>query len=324
MNKKLLLTLLVMTTQISGCSTQKAGGNIDIILDRPLNILCSTYPVYEWTKSIVGDIGTIELLMDNGVDPHNYQATADDLIQMQTSDLIIYIGGDSESWITDVIDNNSDIQYINLMASLDKYTKDEEIIEGMEHNHDEHDHSSCSHSHVQDEHIWLSVKLAKEACNVISDAISTIDTTNVQTYSINLASYIEELDKLDNKYEQVVDNSDMDIIIFGDRFPFRYLLDDYDINYYAAFTGCSTDTEASFETIVFLAEKLDEEMVSSISYVSDSNKKIAETIVSSSQDDNREFIQFNSMEIVDHTDSSISYISIMEDNLASLEMALGR
>ncbi|OON92503.1 MAG: hypothetical protein ATN34_01140 [Epulopiscium sp. Nele67-Bin002] len=373
MRKNFLIGLSVIGLALTGCSTTAETTyevptqlvNNFSANNNSYDILCSSYPVYEWTKAVVGDSPNIEvtLLMDNGVDLHNYQATAADIIKINTSDVCIYIGGDSEYWIEDVVEGNG----IKLMNELENYIKEEAYSDGMQHDHDhdhDHDHEhteDCDHDHEHtdecdhdhddhdhiheeeaeeeacqmeccavttahvhdDEHIWLSAKLAVLATEIIADAVIALDPANESIYNANAQSYITQLEQLDSAFQEVVDNSTINTLIFGDRFPFLYLVEDYGIDYYAAFSGCSTETEATFETIIFLAEKLDETDAASVCYISDTNKSIAE-VVSFSANTEQPLVQFNSIEIVTQDDiaAGVTYLELMYQNVAALEKAL--
>ncbi|OON98255.1 MAG: hypothetical protein ATN36_01095 [Epulopiscium sp. Nele67-Bin005] len=389
--RKFLLggALITLCSVVAGCGSSSAldTPSNNAVNDDKFNVLCSSYPVYEWTRAIVGDDTNVEvsLLMNNGVDPHNYQASASDIAKISESDLVIYIGGDSEGWIDDALFNLKDVHYVSLVHELSGFVLEENLDnifnasdcceedhthdhdhedecedecceEDHAHDHDheeecedecceedhahDHDHEEecedecceedhthdhdehCDHSHV-DEHIWLSAKLAKEASSVIAKELIYIDKEFASSYSDNLDLYLEELDILDNKFQQVVDNARHKTLIFGDRFPFRYLADDYNLEAYAAFSGCSTDTEASFETIVFLSEMLNETEAEAVSYISESSRAIANTVISSSNKKSSPTVQFTSMELVSPSDiGKVSYIDLMEVNLKALEEAL--
>ena len=190
----------------------------------------------------------------------------------------------------------------------------EEICEHLE-GHDGHESG-----HESDEHIWLSLRNAKKCVEAIKEVLCQLDSSNQEIYESNAEEYIKKLEMLDAKYEDVVDKSKNDTLVFGDRFPFRYLVDDYNLNYYAAFAGCSTESEASFNTITFLAKKLDELGLTSILTIEGNNHKIAETIIKNTANKDQKILTLNSMQ--GRILEGDTYLSIMEANLEVLKKAL--
>lgn len=220
---------------------------------KPLKIVTTIFPEYDWVREILGDKADhaeVTMLLDNGVDLHSYQLTADDIIKISDCDLFIHVGGESDGWVEDALKEaaNKDMQVINLLDVLGEQVKEEEVVEGMEAEEEE---SEDEDEPEDDEHVWLSLKNAETLCNAITDALEEIDPANKDAYAANTASYLEKLAALDGEYQTVVDNAARKTVLFGDRFPFRYLVDDYGLSYYAAFAGCSAETEASFETYFF-------------------------------------------------------------------------
>ena len=205
------------------------------------------------------------------------------------------------------------------MTNLAKLVKTEEIVEGMQEEGEEEEHGL-----ENDEHIWLSVKNAKEMTKVIANKMMELDSANKDQIESSAKDYISKLDELDKKFAEATNAKKFDTVLFGDRFPFRYLVDNYGIKYYAAFSGCSAEAEASFETVVFLAKKLDELGLTHVCALEGNEPKIAETIINASGDKNRDIILFDSMEgITDVKDTdNINYIKIMEKNLEALKKAI--
>ena len=277
-------------------------------------------------REILGDKADraeVTMLLDNGVDLHSYQPTADDIIKISDCDLFIYVGGESDGWVEDVLKEaaNKDMQVINLLDVLGEQVKEEEVVEGME---TEEEESEDEDEPEYDEHVWLSLKNAETLCSAITDALEEIDPANKDAYAANAASYLEKLAALDGEYQTVVDNAARKTVLFGDRFPFRYLVDDYGLSYYAAFVGCSAETEASFETISFLAGKVDELGLPCVLTIEGAQHKIAETIVQNSAAKNQSILTLDSMQSTTSTDvaNGTTYLSVMESNLDVLKQAL--
>ena len=275
----------------------------------------------------------VTMLLDNGVDLHSYQPTINDIAKISDCDMFIYVGGESDGWVNDALKNakNDKMKVINLLEVLGDSVKTEELIEGMQeeehdHHHDNEEITEEKHEHEEekDEHVWLSLKNAKILCKVIADNLSEIDPENKDIYSANVSVYIEKLSALDEEYKKMVNGSNRKIVLFGDRFPFRYLVDDYGLDYYAAFVGCSAETEASFETVAFLSKKTDELKLPCVLTIEGANHKIAETVVANTYAKNQKVLTMDSMQSTTSSDvkNGITYISVMEKNLDILREAL--
>ena len=294
--------------------------------DGKIKIVATIFPEYDWVKAVMGDKAEgadITLLLDNGVDLHSYQPTAEDILKISTCDMFIYVGGESDEWVEDALATaqNKDICVINLMEVLGENVKEEETVEGMQEEK-EHDHEDGDKEY--DEHVWLSLKNAGTLVEAIADGLTKTDQSNAQIYKANADSYISELKQLDEEYAETVDKAPIKTILFGDRFPFRYMADDYGIRYYAAFVGCSAETEASFETISFLARKADELDLPAVITIEGSDKKLAETIVKNTASENMKILTMDSMQAATSKDAAegITYISVMRKNLEVLREAL--
>ena len=277
-------------------------------------------------REILGDKADhaeVSMLLDNGVDLHSYQPTADDIIKISDCDLFLYVGGESDGWVEDALKEatNKEMQVINLLDVLGEQVKEEEVVEGMEAEEEE---SEDENEPEYDEHVWLSLKNAETLCNAITDALEEIDPANKDAYAANAASYLEKLAALDGEYQTVVDNAARKTVLFGDRFPFRYLVDDYGLSYYAAFAGCSAETEASFGTISFLAGKVDELRLPCVLTIEGAQHKVAETIVQNTAEKNQSILTLDSMQSTTSTDvaNGTTYLSVMESNLDVLKQAL--
>ena len=292
-----------------------------------LSIVCTVFPEYDWVREITNgheENFEITYLLSNGSDMHSYQPTVDDMIKISSCDLFIYIGGESDKWTKDAIKQakNKDLKTISLLDSLGSSVKEEEHKEGMQDSDEEdHDHEEQAE---YDEHIWLSLKNAETLCNSIAEEIYSLDPENKTDYQNNLMDYCKQLENLDTQYSETLSNVPNKTLIFGDRFPFRYLVDDYGLDYYAAFSGCSAETEASFETITFLSDKIDEINADTIFTIEGSDDSIANAIISSTEKKNQKIAHLNSIQSVnsEQVKNGTTYISIMKSNLDILKEAL--
>ena len=327
--KKILITCAMLVT--AACAFAKT------------KIVTTIFPEYDWVKEILGNNikdSDLTLLIGNGVDLHSYQPSIQDVAKISTADVFIYVGGESDGWVADALKNakNKNMKVINLLEVLGDKVKEEEVIEGMqaeeEEEHEHHDHEAEGHHHHHhssdeeeveyDEHVWLSVRNAKILCTEITNALCDVDSTNAAAYKANYNAYAAKLDKLDSDFTAVVKNGKKNTLLFGDRFPFRYFVDDYGLKYYAAFVGCSAETEASFETIIFLANKVDELSLNNVCQIESGNGKIAKTIIQSSKKKNAKILTFDSMQSTTTKDikKGTSYLSTMQKNLDVLKEAL--
>lgn len=307
------------------------------IAEQPTQIVTTIFPVYDWVLSLLGENpGNIEvtLLQDSGLDLHNYQPTVADILSIGSSDLFIYVGGESDGWVEGALKNavNPGLRAINLLSALGEAAHTEELVEGMEaeaHDH-EHDHDDDDHDHdheeepTYDEHVWLSLRNAMVLCGQIHDALCQIDPANADYYHGTLDAYIAELSALDAEYQATVDAGTKRVLLFGDRFPFRYLTEDYHLDYYAAFLGCSAETEASFNTIAFLAGKADELGLHAVIALEGSDHQLAQTIIRTTKTQDQQIVEMNSMQSITRTDidAGARYLEIMRRNLDALRTAL--
>lgn len=322
-----------------------------------ISIVCTTFPQYDWVKNILGEEAerfNVTLLLDNGVDMHSYQPAVKDIATAGSSNLFIYVGGESDTWVEDALKEakNKDLKAINLMETLGNSVKEEEVVEGMQEERESlgHSHEKSSkekqeqtqkesHENSQeingqkeaadeepeyDEHIWLSIRNAEIMAKNIEKAIEQLDSDNAKVYQTNAENYIKKLDTLDKQYANTIQNAKYKAILFGDRFPFRYMADDYDLKYYAAFAGCSAETMAGFETVTFLAKKADELRLPVILTIENSDGRIAEAVKSNTTKKNQKILAMNSLQSVtkEQIADGITYLQVMQENLSVLSEAL--
>lgn len=290
-----------------------------------LSIVTTIFPEYDWAKEIAGEkISDIDmtLLLDNGVDMHSFQPTAQDIIKISSCDVFVYVGGESDEWVEDVLREavNKNMQVVNLMEILGDKAVEEEIIEGMQSEDAFEDNKETEY----DEHVWLSLRNAQVFVTGIADAMAKADPGNAPTYTSNAQSYNKALEQLDSRYKDAVANGGKDTLLFADRFPFRYLVDDYDLNYFAAFAGCSAETEASFDTVIFLANEINDLCLDYVLIIDNSDQKIAQTVIDNTETNTQKILIMDSMQSATSSDSAngITYVSLMEKNLDVLTEAL--
>ncbi len=314
--KQLIKTVFLLTALflLSACGAEK---DLEETKGDRIRILTTIFPLYDWAQNIVSGSGNIDTayLIDGSTDLHNYQPSAADIVSISDCDVFIYIGGESDEWVEDALKQvgNSDMVVIDLLDVLKDRVK-EESSEGIFGEEEEEQEPES------DEHVWLSVKNAMIVCEEICEKISEIDEDEKDLFSGNLDSYLKELRDLDERYMDTVSKGKKDVLLFADRFPFIYLCDDYGIGHYAAFKGCSAETEASFETIRLLAQKTDELSLSALICLEGSDTRIAQTVIENTANKDQKILQMDSMQSEIKTGES--YITIMEKNLDVLRMAL--
>ena len=350
--KKIFLMALSMAffaCMLGACDSRKQDASATPSAQAKIKVVATIFPEYDWVRAIAGASENVEvtLLMDKGTDLHSYNPSADDMVKVATSDVFIYVGGESDEWVEKALKNsvNQKRKVINLVESLGSMAKEEVLVEGMESDEHEHhgdhddDHDGDHHAEHHDgdhdgdhheegpeydEHVWLSLRNTVVLIQAIEKQLSEIDPAHASTYKANAEAYIQKLAALDGEFKKVVDGASVKTLLFGDRFPFRYFADDYGLTYFAAFAGCSAESEASFETIVFLAKKVDSLSLKNVMTLEKSDGKIASTIVQNSKAKDQKILALNSMQSVTAKDvaDGVTYLSLMESNLAVLKEAL--
>lgn len=313
-----------LSIPFAGLHTAEAG--VKDTSDKKLKIVTTIFPEYDWTRAVLGEREAdveLTMLLDNGTDLHSFQPAVKDIMKVSGCDLLIYVGSESDEWIEDALKSaqNKNMKTINLMEVLADSIKEEETVEGMQENEHGHEHED---EKEYDEHVWTSLRNASTVCDAIAETLTEMDPENKDIYQSNVEAYQKKLADLDAEYQNMVENAKQNTLLFADRFPFRYLTDDYGLNYYAAFSGCSAESEASFKTITFLAKKVDELGLNSVFTIEKSDDRIAQTVIENTKAKDQNILVLNSMqsitaqEIADGT----TYLSVMEENLKVLKEAL--
>lgn len=332
--KSIGIVLSLFLTLLSGCTGPTTAEQDENV------ILCTTFAAYDWVREILGDTDTFtcRMLVDNGVDLHSYQPSAQDIMKIADCRMLVYVGGESDTWVSDALaeSGNEDIIAISLLDLVGDRALNEVELEGVEghhhHDHDNEDHDHDEHGHEAeitdhddhyDEHVWLSLKNAIVCTETLADAITKLDSCNSKKYAANAKAYTGKLEALDADYQTMRDTATQTTILIGDRFPFLYLTEDYDIHYFAAYSGCSADVEASVHTVTYLTEKLQEYKLSAIYVVDNGTDSLARTIAETA-DMTPEILHLSSMQSVTKEDiqKGCTYLSYMEENLQMLKEGL--
>ncbi|WP_018590449.1 metal ABC transporter substrate-binding protein [Terrisporobacter glycolicus] len=347
---KKILSLLIITLISIGLFSSCAMPKSKITeSENKLNIVTTIFPQYDFARQVAGKHAEVNMLLKPGAESHSFEPTPQDIKKIQNADIFIYTGGENDTWVEDILSSMGDKkpETIKLLDCVPTVT--EEIVDGMEHEHDEkgedkHDHDSShdekdedkhehdsshdekdedKHDHEEeiDEHVWTSPKNAILIVEKIEKVLSDKDKKNSKQYLDNSVAYINKLKTLDNKFKEIAKSGKRKTILFGDRFPFRYFADDYGLKYFAAFSGCSTESEASAATVAFLTNKVKEEQIPVVFTIEFSNGKIADSICDAT---GAKKLTLHSCHNVsaDEFASGVSYFSIMEQNLEPLKEAL--
>ena len=312
----ILLALLLFAVALFGCAQANPAES------GKKSIVCTIFPQYDWVRQILGEQAgefNITLLLNSRADLHNYQPSVDDIVKISTCDLFVYVGGESDGWVSNALAQavNPDMIVINLLEVLGDAAKEEELLPGMEAE------DEGEEEEAYDEHVWLSLQNAARFCGAIYMAICELDPER-PAYLRNMMEYTNKLEALDAAYHSAVDAAAIKTLLFGDRFPFRYLTDDYGLEAFAAFPGCSAETEASFNTIADLAKKVDELKLHTVMVTESADQSIARTIIGNTAGKNQQILVLDAIQSVTMGDvqGGTTYLSIMESNLAVLKQAL--
>lgn len=312
----ILLVLVIIVTLFGACSQEPVNNDKD---SGKLKIITTIFPPYDFARNIVADKADVNMLLPLGSESHSFEPSTQDIIAIQSCDVFICIGGESEKWVEKVADSidETKVKIIYLVDLVD--AKQEEIVEGMEADEDEDEKGGAKVEY--DEHVWTSPVNAERITKSICDAICEKDEANAKEYQYNASAYTAKLEKLDSDYREMVSTAKRDRIVVADRFPFRYLCDEYNIKYSAAFAGCSASTDPSANTVKYLINKVNDEKIPVIFYIEFSQKTVANTVLQSTNAKAMELHSCHNISKEDF-DNGIGYIELMTRNLEALREAL--
>ena len=314
------LTIVFLTLALC-LSLTACGTGLERPDDGKITVVCAIFPEYDWLRNLTAGSDNVELklLIDKGVDLHSYQPNVNDIVTVSDCDVFVYSGGASDVWVEDVIETamNPKLIAVDMMELLEKHR--ELCTEEHEHEHEGHDHE-----HSADEHIWLSLLNADYICSELTALLCELDMNNIELYEQNYAAYSAKLRALDEAYYIPLTEAVHETVLFADRFPFTYLMEDYDLHHHAAYEGCSAETEVSFDTFAGLSETLRMLNLPGVVIVDDSDHRIADTVIGASGLEDCEIYTMQSMQAVSSRQikDGITYLDIMEENLSVLAQAL--
>lgn len=313
-----IFAALILLTSLCSCQNR-------IITEEKLKIVCTTFPQYDFVRNILGNDENVSLLINNGSDLHGFEPTAKDIVEIRTASMFVYIGGASDAWVERAVNatENPELKTVAIMDYIE--TLSLEDIESLEHGSDHiHDHSQHDHDHSPeeaDEHVWLSLRNSIKIVKGLCGEICKLDPENAEKYSSNAAQYINKLESLEKEYQQVFSESERNILLFADRFPFGYLTHDYGISHIAAFTGCSSESEVTAETFTRLIEETKDHNLKYILILEGSDGKTARTVCEAT---GAAALTVDSCQTVSSADieNGANYLGIMTNNLKIFKEAL--
>ena len=311
--KRIISVILCMTAIL--CLFCSCGNEDTKKDDGKLNIVTTIFPPYDFAKNVGGEYVNVSMLLKPGMESHSYDPTPQDIIKIQACDLFIYTGGESDEWVKDILES-SDRKPKKTLAMMDVCeTVREETVEGMEKDEDDGDEIEY------DEHVWTSPKNAVNITVSIDSILKELDKSHTDEFEKNTSEYKNKLSQLDGDFREIADNAKRKTLVFGDRFPFRYFADEYGLKYYAAFPGCSSETEPSPSTVSFLIDKVKAEKIPVVFSIEFSNGKVADTICESTGSKKMTFHSCHNV-TQEEFDNGVSYLSLMQGNVKALKEAL--
>lgn len=330
-----LSCLVLVSLVLCGCADAKPAGDghSEPEQDGRLRVVTTIFPQYDFVRQIAGEEAGLQMLLKPGEETHSYEPTPQDIIAIQKADLFLYVGGENDSWVEDILES-PEMEKVNTLRLVDCVdTLEEEHVEGMQKERGMHEHSGTEdaheaedshdgHVHTADEHVWTSPKNAVKIVERITEELCLLDETHASEYRENADAYKEQLLELDSQFRQAVEQADHDTLLFGDRFPFRYFAQEYGLEYYAAFSGCASDTEPSAATMAFLINKVREEKIRVILKMELSNENISNAIAEATGTEVREFYSCHNLTAEEFA-AGETYLSMMQKNVETLKEALG-
>ncbi len=327
--KKVILCILcaVLMMSLLGCAQVNTSAKNS---ENGLSIVTTIFPPYDFARAVTDGKADVTMLIDPGAEVHTFDPTPDDIIKIQNADVFIYTGGENDAWVDQVLES-MDTSGKTILRLMDAVTPvEEETVEGMQNDHehayeedakdseeDEHD----EHEHEFDEHIWTSPRNAISMINFIAEALESADSANAQVYAQNAADYTAQIQLVDEQLHAIVDASKTKLLVVADRFPFRYLADEFSLDYRAAFSGCSSESDVSAGTLAYLIDTVKENEIKHIYYIEFSNQAVAKAV---GEQTGAELLLLHSCHNVTKEDfeAGVTYLSLMQNNAKNLEKGL--
>ncbi len=316
--KKILVIVYMFALVLSLCA---CGAGPVQSGDGPLQIVTTLFPAYDFARQVAGEHAAVTLLVPPGAELHSFEPTARDILRIQSCDLFVCNGGESEAWVEQLLEGQAaNVETLVMLECVDAL--EEEIREGMQEIHEEEEHGEDEEGPEYDEHVWTSPVNAQILCRAIAARLSEIDPAHAADYAANAEGYCAQFAELDAEFREIVQNGKRRTVIFADRFPHRYFTEEYGLEYYAAFPGCAEDTEPSARTVDFLIDRVREEEIPAVFYIEFSNEKMADVICEDTGCEKRLFHSCHSV-TTEELAAGVSCVDLMRGNVESLREALG-
>lgn len=317
--KKRLCGILACALVLTACGGQ--APEPDARADGKMTIVATVFPAYDFARAAAGELAEVSLLLPPGAESHSYEPTPADILAVQGCDLFLYLGGESDAWVDTILEAIEPTgEAMRMLDCVDLL--EEETVAGMQaapgHDHEDHGHGQVVE---MDEHVWTSPRNAAAITSAIGERLSALDPANQAAYAAGAAAYAAQLEALDLAFRDFFSEVGNPVMIFGDRFPLRYFAEAYDLDYYAAFPGCSTQTEPSAATIAFLTGKVKEEGIGTVYYIEFSNHLVADGIAEAAGADTALFHTCHNVSRQE-LDGGATYLSLMEGNLETLRRTM--
>lgn len=319
----ILVLVFALSLSLTGCTNEEVNKDDGII-----DIVCLNFPCYDFARAIAGDEENVEvsMLLKPGVEVHNYEMTPNDLIKIQNCDVLVYVGGESDEWVDEILRN---LESEKLVIALSNFVSvvPEEFKEGMTEGDDEHElykHDEGRDTFVEyDEHVWTSPKNAALIVRKMAEELSGTFEEHKDAFTLNGEEYAKKIDEIDNEFKNIITDDARKEIIVADRFPLIYFTLEYGLDYFAAFPGCASESEASAKTISFLIDKVREDDIKYVFHIEMSNEKVANTIC---EETGAQSLLFHTAHNVtsEEFENGTTYVSLMGSNVEKLKLALNK
>lgn len=312
----LLICAALIAAAFAGCS--KAAGQAQTGGEDRLSIVTTIFPPYDFARAVAGELADVSMLIDPGAEVHSYDPTTEDMIAIENCNVFIYIGGENEAWVDTVL-SSMDTSGKAVVRLMDAVTPvEEETVEGMQAEGE--DTAGDEHGEY-DEHIWTSPANAILMVDAIAEALCGIDGDHAEAYRQNARDYTAQIAKVGDQINAVADRAARKLIVVADRFPFRYLADEFGLEYYAAFSGCSAESDVSAGTLAFLIDKVKEYHIPYVYYIELSNRQVAQAVC---EQTGAQMLLLHSCHNVtlEEFNAGATYLSLMQGNAENLEKGL--
>jgi zinc transport system substrate-binding protein len=312
-----IIAILISISLLSACAPQKVDET-----KSGLSIVSTVFPSYDFARQITaGTDTTVSLLLQPGEEVHSFDPTSQDIIRISSADLFLYVGGENDTWIDGVLSGlDKSVNTFRLMDYVTLY--EEELIEGMQPE-EEAAEETASEGEAQewDEHVWTAPVNAIAIVKAMTARLIKTDPANANSYQTNADAYVKELESLDQAFWDVVNTSTRKTIVFADRFALRYFAEEFGLDYYAAFPGCSAETDASAATVASLIDRVKADQFPVVFYLELSNQQMANTIAEAT---GAETMLFHTSHNVTKSEfeRGVTYLSLMQNNVLALKAAL--